>query len=120
MKFLQIHSHDNVLVALTDLKKGEELIFNDISITLKMDIPAKHKFAIHTLQAGEGVFMYGILIGKAVQMINSGERLTTFNVKHATTKPELRKSTFTWNPPDVSQWKNKTFNGYYRSDGKVG
>ena len=29
-------------------------------------------------------------------------------------------SDFNWQPPDVSKFTGRTFNGYYRSDGRVG
>ncbi len=48
-RFLKIHPDDNVWVALTDLKKGENISINHSSLTLVNDIPAKHKFAEHSL-----------------------------------------------------------------------
>ena len=44
-KFLKINPSDNVLVALTDLKTGDEIEYEGKTITLVQDIPAKHKFA---------------------------------------------------------------------------
>src|SRR5262249_27109667 len=31
-----------------------------------------------------------------------------------------RKTNFKWTAPDVTKFKNRTFNGYHRSDGRVG
>src|SRR6185312_3876902 len=31
-----------------------------------------------------------------------------------------RNTTYTWTPPDVSHWRDRTFLGYRRSDGQVG
>ena len=39
---LKIHPADNVLVALTDLKKGTEVAFEGNNYTLLEDIAAKH------------------------------------------------------------------------------
>ena len=62
-KFLQIHPQDNVLVALTDLPKGETIVMGALSLSLTTDIKAKHKFPIHALAKGDAVIMYGVLIG---------------------------------------------------------
>ena len=48
-KFLKIHPADNVLVALTDLKAGEQIVYNGSSITLAQDVQAKHKFVYKAL-----------------------------------------------------------------------
>ena len=41
---LRIHPKDNVLVALTDLKKGDEVHFENEVFVLVDDVKAKHKF----------------------------------------------------------------------------
>ena len=79
---LQLHPKDNVLVALTDLKKGEQIEFEKIHIVLVNDIPAKHKVSMSTLEKDEEIFMYGVLVGKAKEEIKKGELLTTSNVVH--------------------------------------
>ena len=42
-KVLRIHGKDNVLVALTDLKKGMKVAFENVTYELQNDIAAKHK-----------------------------------------------------------------------------
>lgn len=69
---MQINPDDNVLVALTDLKAGEEIAFNSHHIRLEADIPQKHKFTTHALQQGDEVHMYGVLVGKATEAIPEG------------------------------------------------
>ena len=119
-KILQIHPHDNVLVALTDLKAGETLTYNGSTLTVTDNIPAKHKFAARALQKEEAVMMYGITVGKMLSTIPAGGILTTKNVVHQANAFTGKTFTATWNPPDVSRWKDKTFNGYHRHDGQVG
>lgn len=119
-KILKIHPADNVLVALTDLKAGEQFDADGGSVTLVYDVPAKHKFVISDMNAGEEVKMYGITVGKALAPIPSGAPITTQNVKHQASSYSGRTQTFTWTAPDVSRWKEKTFNGYHRPDGQVG
>ena len=51
-RVLKVHPSDNVLVALTDLLKGERIAFDGSVYQLQDNIKAKHKFAICDLAAG--------------------------------------------------------------------
>ena len=117
---IKIHPKDNVIVALRDLKNGETVSFQGEKYTLIENIPAKHKFFIHDMQPGDAAFMYGVLVGKAQQFIPAGSLMTTGNLKHAAEPYAYREGHYQWHPPDVSAFKNVTFNGYHRSDGSVG
>lgn len=119
-KLLKVHPDDNVLVALTDLVKGEVLNFNGEEFVLQDNIPAKHKFVTTDLSAGDTVTMYGVMVGKAQTDIAKGGIISTANLKHAAEPFFYRKTDFTWSAPDVSKFSNKTFNGYHRSNGEVG
>lgn len=119
-KIVKIHPDDNVLVALTDLKAGEEISFNNIPIILKEDIQAKHKFVEKVLKPDDEIKMYGVVVGKALIPIQAGAAITTNNVKHKSAEFEGKKKKFEWTSPDVSKWKDKTFLGYLRKDGQVG
>jgi hypothetical protein len=46
--------------------------------------------------------------------------MKTTNVKHAAQPYDYRGSNFHWQAPDVSKFVHRTFNGYHRSDGRVG
>jgi altronate hydrolase len=117
---LKVHPDDNVIVALRDLAKGEEVRLNGDSYTVVEDIPAKHKFAEHTFSPGDELKMYGVLVGKAQTEIPAGARISTSNVKHAAEGVQLAARRTQWNTPDVSKFKGRTFMGYHRSDGQVG
>ena len=117
---LKIHPQDNVLVALSDLRGGDLVKVDGGSLLLKSDVPAKHKFAINDLAAGQTIIMYGITVGKAVQPIGRGELLTTANVRHDTAITEQKTAFQRWHAPDVSRWQTRTFLGYHRADGQVG
>jgi altronate hydrolase len=117
---LKISPDDNVMVALQDLKKETEVNDNGKAVILMEDIPAKHKFFLNELNAGDEIIMYGVLVGKAQKHLLPGTRMTVDNVKHASSGYGYRDMHFAWTPPDVSKFKNRTFNGYRRSDGRVG
>lgn len=46
--------------------------------------------------------------------------MTTENTKHATDPFVFKPYKYTWQAPDVSKFKGRTFNGYVRKDGRVG
>lgn len=119
-KFLQIHPLDNVLVALQDLKKGETISFKGMDITLTADIPAKHKFFMDDMHTGDDILMYGVLVGKSQYAISKGSRMDTDNTKHAVDTYCFRPYDYQWTAPHIDSFKGKTFNGYIRSDGRVG
>jgi altronate hydrolase len=117
---LKVHEKDNVIVALTNLKKDMIISYNEDEFVLAEDIPAKHKFTVSDLQAGDDVYMYGVLVGKARQNIARASLITTGNVKHATEGYEIRTIKKHWSNPDITRWKHATFNGYWRNDGSAG
>jgi altronate hydrolase len=117
---LKVHPDDNVIVALQDMAKGQTLSYKEKTYTLVDDIPAKHKFFAEDMQPGDAVIMYGVLVGRAQNFIPAGSRMTVFNVKHAADPYSYRGSSFQWQPPDVSRFRDRSFNGFHRSDGRVG
>lgn len=117
---LKINDSDNVITALTDLKAGEQIVFNGQQFLLKENITAKHKFFETDLEKGAEIFMHGVLVGKTQEPVQQGSLMTTANVKHAANPYAYRNAGYHWTAPDVSKYKNKTFNGYLRNDGKVG
>jgi altronate hydrolase len=118
--FIQLNSRDNVYVALQDLEAGQVISHAGRDLILQEFIPAKHKFTIADLEPGDPVYMYGVLVGKAVNTIPRGCQVTVKNITHAGEDYAVEKQNFSWFPPDVSKWKDKTFAGYHRSDGRVG
>jgi altronate hydrolase len=119
-KYLKIHPDDNVLVALVDLKAGERVSFSGATTELAETIPAKHKFVMENMRPEDSIRMYGVLVGKAMKNIPAGSAIGTHNVKHKSADFAEKKTRFTWNAPDVTRWKNKTFDGFHRDDGQVG
>lgn len=117
---LKVHPKDNVLVALTSLSKGAIVSYSGEEFTMQEDIPAKHKFFTQDMKTGDAIIMYGVLVGKAQLNIAKGSRMSTENTKHAAEPYDYRHVKFEWQAPDVSRFKGRTFNGYHRTDGRVG
>ena len=79
--WIRIHSSDNVAVALTHLPAGEAVRVAGQSFVLPGPVPAGHKFALLTLNAGDDIIKYGAPIGHATQRIAPGEWVHTHNVR---------------------------------------
>lgn len=118
--FLQIHPSDNVLVALQDLGKGTLIQWDGEEFELLQDVAAKHKFTIQDLQQDADVHMYGVLVGKVNFDLKQGELISTANLRHAADDFKMGKRKLDWHRPDISTFKDRTFNGFHRSNGTVG
>lgn len=116
--FLRIHPDDNVLVALQDLPRGT--LIEGYEIILPQAVAAKHKFFVNDMDAGNEVFMYGALVGRVQSQVSKGTLVTTANTYHAADSYAWRDSIYNWQRPDISKFEGRTFNGYIRSDGRVG
>ena len=119
-RVLRLDPRDNVLVALTDLRKGESVSSNGESYVLLSDVPAKHKFVTQNLSVGDQVIMYGVLVGKTAENLQRGDLLSTRNLRHAAAAFHEKDESRQWTAPDISRWRSRTFLGYERADGQVG
>ncbi len=119
-KLLRIHFDDNVLVALQDLIEGETVIDANDSIKILENIRGKHKVFTKNLNKGDAVKMYGATVGVIQEPVKVGSKMTVNNTKHAADPFSYRPANFEWSPPDISKFKDRTFKGYHRDDGKVG
>src|SRR5579863_749724 len=115
---IQLDPHDNVLIALADLRKGEEISFGAQTYVLESDVPAKHKFATEDFATGASVRMYGVTVGRAVKPIARGGLLTVGNIHHQAAAFHEKSGVFRWTPPDISRWSKREFLGHRRSDGQ--
>ena len=71
-KVTMVHPGDNVIVALTSLKEGDEVTYSGEDYTIIGNVAAKHKFVTNDMQPGDKIYMYGVLVGKAQNFIPRG------------------------------------------------
>jgi altronate hydrolase len=109
-----------VLVALAAHEAGQVVSWRGGSIETAVAVPAKHQILIRDISEGELIRMYGVTVGRATQDLKVGQYLRTDNVVHATDDVVDGDAAAAWTPPDVSAWAGRTFNGFHRSDGRVG
>lgn len=118
-KYLKINPDDNVIVAITDLKAGEIITVDNITIHLNEDVPAGHKVALKNFTEGENIIKYGYPIGHTLTALKQGDWINEKNIK--TNLAGLLE--YTYNPIPVSldiPKKDLTFKGYRRRNGDVG
>jgi len=116
---LKISEKDNLLVALQNLSKGQELSYGGDIVVVQSDVQAKHKFAMRDFKEGDILYLYGVPVGRALEDIPKGTAITTRNVVHAAGEVGGRGE-FTWEQPEVKQFNGRTFKGFVRKDGRVG
>lgn len=114
---IRVAPNDNVLVALADLGEGSTV---EADLTTTQAIPAKQKLAAQDFAAGDEITMYGVVVGTANSTIAKGGLLTTENVTHKSADYQGKQSDIGWTAPDVSDLKDARFDGFHRSDGRVG
>ncbi len=119
-RFLHIHPKDNILVALQDIPEGAHIIHKNVTIPIPKKVKAKHKFALYPIEKDALVYMYGSIVGKALVPIQIGEAITTQNLVHAAASYQVAEQHWKFTPPDISNFKDRTFMGYHRKDGSVG
>ena len=143
MKYIHIHSLDNVAVALEDLKKGDLIsvtakapaeiqkaasvegtsepapsAVSSPGILLREDVARGHKIALTDIAAGQPVIKYGCVIARARTDIPAGSWVHTHNAE-----TELSENTayhYDHKVYELPEVAGKTFRGYRRADGRVG
>ena len=117
MKIIQITEHDNVVVALHPIQKGESVKVNGTRITAREDIPQGHKMAVTRIREGENVIKYGFPIGHALRNADPGTWMHVHNMKtnlegemEYSYHPDLQF------PEPVSP---ESFMGFIRKDGRA-
>lgn len=87
MKVLQIHSEDNVAVALDAIQAGVEARVlgaqEELSVKARQEIPFAHKVALRPIAKGESIVKYGAPVGIATANIAAGDWVHTHNVQSA-------------------------------------
>ncbi len=115
MRCIRINPADNVAVALSDLKAGEQAC----GITLVTDVPAGHKFTLRNLVAGDNVVKYGCPTGHVTTDVPCGH-LVDHNCI-ATNLSGLLEYSYEPSFPETVPAKDRAFfKGYRRADGQVG
>ncbi len=111
MSVLKLNPNDNVVLATSELKKGEKVVADGNEILLLDDIPNAHKIAIKDFTEGEEVIKYDNVIGYAKGAIKTGQWIHTHNLR--TGLGAAKEYTYNFNP--VSIFPNQKRQAYSRN-----
>ncbi|MED1124160.1 altronate dehydratase family protein [Bacillus atrophaeus] len=117
--YVQIHKNDNVLLALRDMKKGEQLQTDGQTVELKDHIKKGHKIALIDIKENSSIIKYGFPIGRATKDISAGEHIHVHNSK--TNLSDIQ--TYSYTPvfeENPFPHESRTFKGYRRENGSAG
>lgn len=124
-KVVQLHSKDDVVISLHEIRKGENIQIQTadkvlIDIKARDDIPKGHKMLVQSVKRGEDVLKFGYSIGKAKEDLSAGEWVHTHNLESGlhgildyTYQPTIQDST-------AVEDSTYTFQGYIRENGEAG
>jgi altronate hydrolase len=119
-KVIKVHPADTVWVALSDIHPGEKVWMGAEKLIAEEFIPAKHKIFTKDLSKGDKVKMYGSTVGTLKSDVRVGQLMTTSNTEHAADAYAYQGSSYQWQAPDPGSFREQTFKGYLREDGRVG
>src|SRR5450631_1879258 len=110
---------DDVAVTTRELPAGLRLLTAELELVLPGDVPRGHKLALRELAAGSAVHKYGQSIGRATADIVAGAHVHTHNLGMDDTDRAYEFGTALTEQPAPSE-PSRTFQGYHRSNGRVG
>ena len=119
---LRIHPADDVAVLLSPaLAAGTRITVGGVGFTTLGSVATGHKIALRAIGRGEPILKYGQPFGRATHPIGPGEWVHSHNVESMLGANE----SYAWNPglrapTNFVPAGEKTFQGYRRSDGRVG
>lgn len=115
---LRLHPADDVAVARDAIVAGTVLCGADGSLQALDDIPAGHKIATRAVDVGAPVRKYGQVIGVATTAIVPGQHVHVHNLDMGSSHPSHGVGRAY--VPTAPVAEPATFEGYVRSDGRVG
>ncbi|MDP5137714.1 altronate dehydratase family protein [Rheinheimera baltica] len=121
LQVLQVHSRDNVVVALQPLEQGVALPVPFAALNAQQAVPAGHKVALTDIAKGEPVIKYGFAIGAATKDIRAGEHIHSHNLATLLSgQVNYRFDGCQAQPLAFPDGLPREFMGYRRANGKVG
>ncbi|GGI80950.1 galactarate dehydratase [Saccharopolyspora subtropica] len=117
---IHLRDEDDVAIAGADLSAGTEARVGTAAVVLRGDVPRGHKVAVHDIAAGSEVRRYGQVIGFAGRDIAGGEHVHLHNLEYREFERAYEFSVDAQPEHLLPEDQRATFEGYVRSDGKVG
>ena len=112
---IQLHSSDNVMIALSDLARGAQP--DGLPHATVDAVPRGHKIATQAIATGQKVVRYGQIIGQATTDIAAGAHIHTHNLGMG---PHSADYAIAQGAVALPALEPRSFLGYHRPDGSVG
>ncbi len=112
---IQLHSSDNVMIALSDLAPGAQP--DGLPHATVDAVPRGHKIATQAIATGQKVVRYGQIIGQATTDIAAGAHIHTHNLGMG---PHSADYAIAQGAVALPALEPRSFLGYHRPDGSVG
>jgi altronate hydrolase len=116
---IRIAEQDNVAVALRPIAAGERVEVDGAAVVARQDVGPGHKLALADIQRDAQVMKYGVPIGNATEDVHAGDWVHSHNLKTALSGT-LEYRYQPGSPSSQPQASVPTFEGYRRSNNKVG
>ncbi|MBH67647.1 MAG: galactonate dehydratase [Rhodospirillaceae bacterium] len=115
---VRLHPADNVVTARLNIQENTGIGEEDINTI--GSIPSGHKIATRTIQAGDEIRKYDQVIGFASNNIRMGEHVHVHNVEMREFDRDYQFCEGITPTDYVDLAEQRTFQGYRRSNGKIG
>jgi altronate hydrolase len=115
---IRLNTADNVVVAAKNLSQDQHIATENVVCLSAVD--QGHKVATTDIAKGENVRKYGQIIGVAVNPIRAGEHVHTHNMAMAHFDRQYEYGIETRSTNYVTPKERAVFDGYLRSNGRVG
>ena len=120
MRAILLHPDDSVAVALNDAAKGDPVSWGSGTTEARSPIPTGHKIATTDIPRGATVRKYGQAIGIASRDVSAGEHVHLHNLGLPPDREGYEFATEADRGSRIGAETSETFDGYLRSDGRVG
>lgn len=117
---IHLRAEDNVAITTQDMPVASKASAGDQVVTLATAIPRSHKVALRDITEGEAVRRYGQIIGFARSDISTGDHVHLHNLDYKEFDREYEFCVDAKAEPVLPLSERATFQGYVRSDGRVG
>ncbi|MBC8162357.1 MAG: altronate dehydratase [Roseiflexaceae bacterium] len=117
---IRLHAADDVAIALVPLGAGRRVSVAGLAVTLPVEVPFGHKFALRQIGPGQPVRRYGQIIGFATQPIGAGEHIHSHNLAVGAMQLDYAFCSDIQPVEFVPPAQRRSFLGFRRADGRVG
>jgi altronate hydrolase len=114
---LRLNAEDNVVVARVDLAPGAPV---EEGVAANAPVPSGHKVAVKAIAEGEAIRKYDQIIGFAATDIAAGDHVHVHNCVMGDFERDYAIGKDLKNVEYVAEANRATFQGYKRSNGRVG